>query len=511
MLKFCRDSGFFLDRGMLDFFTGLEKGEIVRIIEGLKGLGVSEKILTKEIFSKYKNKLGYSRGNCKEIGSNIKVLKNIEGNSGNIEVADFVSHFRARFEILRDILIKKGFENLSSIRRIGIDNGIFCVIGMVFSKRITKNKNLLIEIDDLTGRSIVLVNRENKDLFERACDLLLDDIVAFKVSGSSKMLFASDFVYPDAKLERESFGSDDEFVAFSGDFHIGSKMFLEGNLMRFIDWLNGEVGDDRQRILAKKIKYLILSGDNIDGVGIYPGQEKFLNIKSCKGQYEKLAEILGWIRKDIEIVMCPGQYDAVWVGEPQPAILDKWGGNLNRLENLKLVSNPAMISIKGLKILMYHGASINYFIDEISKIRIKYGHRSPTKVVKEILKRRHLAPTHGLMDYIPCKDGDPMVIDTVPDIIATADQHRAEINSYNNILMIASSCWQSRTPFEEKVGNIPDPCKVPLFNLKTREVKIIDFSRDSEVKWESGEDLVCNLEVAHAGEPSEEDKNENSD
>jgi len=30
-------------------------------------------------------------------------------------------------------------------------------------------------------------------------------------------------------------------------------------------------------------------------------------------------------------------------------------------------------------------------------------------------------------------------------------------------------------PFEEKVGNIPDPCKVPLFNLKSREIKIIDF------------------------------------
>ena len=30
------------------------------------------------------------------------------------------------------------------------------------------------------------------------------------------------------------------------------------------------------------------------------------------------------------------------------------------------------------------------------------------------------------------------------------------------------------------MGEVPDPCKVPLFNLKTREVKIIDFS-SSEV------------------------------
>ena len=62
----------------------------------------------------------------------------------------------------------------------------------------------------------------------------------------------------------------------------------------------------------------------------------------------------------------------------------------------------------------------------------------------------------------------------------------------NNILLVASSCWQSITPFEEKVGNVPDPCKVPLFNLKSREVKIVDFS-EGEIRWDEGEHLVCDL------------------
>jgi len=81
----------------------------------------------------------------------------------------------------------------------------------------------------------------------------------------------------------------------------------------------------------------------------------------------------------------------------------------------------------------------------------------------------------------------------VPDIVVTADQHRAEFSCYNNILLVTSSCWQSITPFEEKLGNIPEPCRVPLFNLKTREIKIIDFS-DDEVKWDEGDELVCKLE-----------------
>jgi DNA polymerase II small subunit/DNA polymerase delta subunit B len=302
VLKLCMDNGFFLDKGMLEFFIELEEDEFRDVVGKLKDLGVSEKILTREVFGKYKNKIGYA-GASGEVKSRVKILRDIPGNSGKIEAGDFVSYFRARFEALRDILIEKGMMNLSSIRRIGLDNGVFSVIGMVFSKRITKNKNLLIEIEDLTGRTIVLVNRENKELFTRAQGLLLDDVVGFQVSGSSKMLFANDFVYPYAKLEREIYGSEDESVAFTGDFHVGSKMFLEGNLMKFVDWLNGNVGDNRQKRMAGKVKYLVLTGDNIDGVGVYPGQEKFLSIKGCRGQYEKLAEILGQIRKDIEIVM----------------------------------------------------------------------------------------------------------------------------------------------------------------------------------------------------------------
>lgn len=504
VLKLCMDNGFFLDRGMLDFF--IENENVEEIISKLKNLNVSEKILTKDVFEKYRGKLNCSFDNCSEKENSVEILKDIKTNSGKIESRDFVSYFRARFDVLKDVLIKRGdLENLSSIRRIGLDNGIFCVVGMVFDKHITKNKNLLIEVEDLTGRTIVLINRENKELFERARSLLLDDVVAFKCSGSSKMLFASDFIYPDACLNSEKFGNKDEFVAFSGDFHVGSKMFLEGNLMRFVEWLNGSVGDERQKSLARKVKHLILSGDNIEGVGVYPGQEKFLNIKGCRDQYDKLAEILNKIRKDVEIIMCPGQHDAVWVGEPQPSILEKWGGSLNKMKNLKLISNPSLIEIGGLKIMIYHGSNLNKLIDEIPELRSLILNKSNFSgldsvgqnsyiigAVKEVLKRRHLAPVYGEMDIIPNKIEDDLVLGDLPDIFVIGGQHRAMVGSYNNILIVSSSCWQSRTDFEEKVGNEPDPCRVPILNLKSKEIKILDFSDDT-IKWEEGKDLVCDI------------------
>jgi len=474
----------------LDFFIELEIKEVERIIKKLKGFHINERILSKNILNKYKDRLGLKNEESRDRKNGIDILKNIKGRSGKLEAGDFVSYFRSRFESLRDILIKNGeLDNLSSIRRIGRENGVFCIIGMVYSKRITKNKNLFIEVEDLTGKSIVLINKENKELFIRAQNLLLDDIVAFRVSGSNKMLFANDFIYPDAKLKKENIGDRDEFIAFVSDFHIGSKMFLEGNLMRFVDWLNGKIGDSRQKNLAQKVRYLILSGDNIEGVGVYPNQEKFLKIKGCRKQYEKLADILGMIRKDIEIVMCPGQYDAVWVGEPQSAINEKWSGDLNNMENLKLVSNPSIVKIRGLNILVYYGGSVNQFRNLISGGR----DLNINDFTNEILKRRHLAPVYGEMDIIPNKNIDDLIINELPDVFVVSGQHRAMIGNYNNILTISTSCWQSRTDFETKVGSEPDPCKVPILNLKSKEIKILDFS-GKDIVWESGDDLVCELE-----------------
>ena len=81
-----------------------------------------------------------------------------------------------------------------------------------------------------------------------------------------------------------------------------------------------------------------------------------------------------------------------------------------------------------------------------------------------------------------------MVIKEVPDIITTGDLHKTDIDMYNNTLIICNSCWQSITPFEEKVGNKPDPGKVPLLNLKTREIKILDFLEDSNEEKQEGDE-----------------------
>ncbi|MFH1238318.1 MAG: metallophosphoesterase [archaeon] len=512
--------GFLLDKEMLGLISGLSDEGVKRVIEIFRNLKIEERVINKnlligcfekletllrikleddEIYSFFK-KVGYCKksdidSKVVEEKGKVKLISAPAFFQKKIEVKDFIKHFRARYEVLKGILESKNLDNLTSIRKIEMNRGSHTIIAAVFKKRMTKNKNLFLEVEDLTGNIIVLVNQNKKEVFKKAKDLLNDDIVAFSVSGTSEMLFANDVIFPEAGLVEKRYSEFDEYVAFSGDFHIGSTMFLEKNLLRFVEWLNGTWGDEKQKAIAKKVKYLFLLGDNIDGVNHYPGQEKYLIEKTSEGQYKKVEEILRLIREDIRIIMCPGQHDAVWVGEPQPIIGERFAKGLHEMKNLSLVPNPSLVEIDGgFRILMYHGASINQFIEEIPEIRVKFGHNSPTRVVKEMLKRRHLAPIHGVMDYIPCEQGDSLVIDKIPDIIATADQHRAEVSIFNNILMIASSCWQSITPFEEKVGNVPDPCKVPLFNLKTREIKMLDFSDElKEIEWENGGELSCNL------------------
>jgi len=526
ILKICMKKGFFLDKEVLNLFSYLNEEGILELINVLKDLGIKERVISKSLifnhsddiksllssenisdYNLFFDKIGVFDEKSKREFKNknfgiVKLISAPAFTQKKIVVKDFINNFRSRYEKMRKIFESKNFENLSSIRKIGNDRGNYTIIVYILRKRVTKNKNLFIEVEDPSGTSIVLVNQNKKELFDKARNLIEDDIVAFSVSGTSEMLFAKEMFYPGASLSEKKHSKFDEYVAFTGDFHIGSKMFLEKNLLKFVKWLNGEEGNKKQKEIAMKVKYLFVLGDNIDGVGHYPEQEKFLVEKTSTGQYAKVEEILGGIRDDIEIIMCPGQHDSVWVGEPQPIISEKWAPGLYKMKNLHLVPNPSFVEIDGgFKILMYHGASINRFVDEIPYIRANYGHRSPTKIVEEMLKRRHLAPLHGSMDYIPCENGDSLVIENVPDIIATADQHRAEVSVYNNILMIASSCWQLMTPFEEKVGNIPDPCKIPLFNLKTREIKILDFSDESKkIKWKEGEDLVCKLKEENGKE-----------
>ncbi len=519
IIKLFVEKGFLLDKEMLDFLNELEDEQVAQEIINKVAFSSKKKIITKNLISENFDKLKplffqldiekkrliekffvnisisveVKREtiveNTSEEKNYVKIISSPIMASQKIGVKDFVKHFRNRYNFLKNILqLRTNLENLSSIDKINKNNRNFSIIGIVSSKQTTKNKNIILEVEDLTGMAKVLINQSKKEVFEKAKEILLDDVIGFRCSGTRDFLFVNDLFYPDSFLRERHRSEKDVYAVFISDSHVGSQNFLEKNFSRFIDWLGGKNCTNKQKEMIDKIKYLFVVGDSIEGVGIYPGQEKFLNIKDIKDQYVKLAEYYRKIPKHISIIQCAGQHDAVRVAEPQPPIGRDFGEALYEFDNLYLVSNPSLVEIEGslnrpgIKVLMYHGASMNSIINEIEELRLSNAHRNPTSAVKHLLLRRHLSPVHGTSVYIPNAEEDSMLIKEVPDIIATGDLHRPDIDNYNGVLMIASSCWQSITPFEEKVGNIPDPCKAVVLNLKTWEIKMIDFSDIEEAK-----------------------------
>ena len=95
--------------------------------------------------------------------------------------------------------------------------------------------------------------------------------------------------------------------------------------------------------------------------------------------------------------------------------------------------------------------------------------------MKFLLKRRHLAPAFKSTPYLPADDVDPLLITKVPDIMISGHIHYSSVANYKSVTMICGSCWQAKTDFQEKLGHNPEPGRVPVVNLKTREVKVLKF------------------------------------
>jgi DNA polymerase II small subunit len=524
ILKIFVEKGFLLDNEMLNFFEELSDEQVADEIINKIAIVSKRKLITKDLVKENFDKIKpvfFNLNNEKKkiiekyfvnISISVEVKKEMsfedvkQPNSKNsehinlvkvlsspvlqaqkLEVKDFIKHFRNRFIFLKNILQKNAdLENLTSIDKLGPNNRNVSIIGIVTEKQITKNKNLILKVEDLTGSTKLLINQSKEEIFEKGKEILLDDVIGFKCAGSRDFLYVNDLFYPDSFLKEKHKTDEEIYAIFLSDLHIGSYNFLEKNLIKFIDWLNGSGCDKKQKETLKKIRYMFVVGDTIDGVGIYPGQEKDLLIGDIKEQYKKLAEFYRRIPSHISIIQCAGQHDAVRVAEPQPPVGDDFASPLHELENIHLVSNPSLVEVagteekEGIKVLMYHGASMHGVINEIEELRLADAHKTPARVVKHLLLRRHLAPSHGATIYIPNENEDPLLIKEVPDIITTGDLHRTDIDKYNDVLIICNSCWQSITAFEEKVGNQPDPCKVPILNLKTREIKILDFTDDED-------------------------------
>ncbi len=399
-----------------------------------------------------------------------KVLKDSNKKSytsGNIK--DMVSYFNSRYRKIKEFLKKrKELTDHFAIADIYQSKDVIKIIGMVNDIRSTKNNHKIIELEDETGEISVLIHNDNHKLFEKSETLVRDEVLGVVGSRKGNLIIASELVNPGVpRLEEKNI---DFSVVFISDIHIGSSTFLEDSFRKFIKWLNGEYGNEEQKEIAADVKYLIVAGDIVDGIGIYPHQEEELIIKDIHSQYDEAARLFGEIRQDLKIIISPGNHDASRVAEPQPVIPKEYANPLYDLNNIEFVSNPSLVSLNGLNTLIYHGRSF----DDLAMTLKGFSHQKSDLIMRELLEKRHLAPIYGERTPLASELEDHLVIDEIPHVLHTGHVHINSYKMYKGVHMINSGTFQSQTEFQKIYNIIPTCGEVPV--LHKGVFKVLKFA-----------------------------------
>ncbi|MEM3383568.1 MAG: DNA-directed DNA polymerase II small subunit [Nitrososphaerales archaeon] len=436
-----------------------------------------EKLLPPE-FKEIENKKDVEKLIISEhIEPEFEILKDPTNDIAPIDgLKGFQSLFKSRFEKLMKIVKKRPdsyqIKKISDLKKEG-SNSPQKIAGLVMDKRIKRNY-VELTIDDESGKikAVALEDPVRKD----ASEICLDQLVILDLQFSKRGLAIVKNIYsPDIPDHMLNTSKKVVYAIFTSDLHIGSKAFLLDAFNRFVLWLKGGLGDD---LIVRRLKYIIIGGDLVDGIGIYPDQDKELEETNIYEQCKRASYLLDKIPKHIQIFIIPGNHDPVRQALPQPAIPKKYFEELYSMENVKMLGNPSYLNLHGVNILIYHGRSL----DDVVAMTPGLTFSKSTLAMKILLKARHLAPIYGGRTPIAPEKEDHLVIEKVPDIFHAGHTHTLDIDTYRNTLLISSGTWQGQTCYQLNMGLKPTPGIVPIVNLATLEVNLRDFITSQPIK-----------------------------
>jgi len=418
---------------------------------------------------------------ARDVDSEIEIHFDITGYSKTEgKMSDIQSCFSDRLKKIRNIMISGRAlprrpisvgEAWRNRQRYSSREYEITLVGLSSESRWARSGNLRFVLeDDTQSIQCTLKPPSGAPTLHPSLDGLMDDDVIgvsghFYTSGNDKHEFSvSDIHLPPLGNHSKSSAPSDRAVsaAFLSDVHVGSKTFLEPQWEKMISWFNNDP-------LARTIKYFVLSGDGVDGVGIYPGQQRHLAITDLFKQYGKLARLLEDLPDWVDVIILPGNHDAVRPAEPQPALDPEVQQDYS---DAVFVGNPCDFSIHGVRVLSYHGKSIDDFVAGLRSVT----YSKPEMAMRAMLERRHLAPTWGGKTPLSPEPEDQMVIQEIPDIFVTGHVHGHYVGDHKGTMIIHSSTWQDQTDYQRMLGFQPKPCILTVVNLHTHETASIPFA-----------------------------------
>jgi DNA polymerase II small subunit len=384
-------------------------------------------------------------------------------------LAAYSALFQSRYrELARMMRGRPDLGNLRPIRELRSSEGSASIIGIVREVRATQKQHLIVTLDDESGSLSVLIPR---DTTASRTTILGDEVLGLRLEiphDRGRLARVVALERPEVPVTRpvRRAGSHRRAI-FLSDLHVGSRSFLSEEWSRLAEFLHGR-GPLPE--VAASIDHVVVAGDLVDGIGIYPQQERDLAIADVVEQYVELGRRLADLPARLNIVVVPGNHDAVCPAEPQPALPESLRAGLP--PNVRSLGNPSTFALEGVVVCAYHGRSFDDLIPALPGTN--YGR--PTDVMQRMLSMRHLAPIYGDRTPLAPLPRDGLVIDPAPDIFVTGHAHTYGADRYRGVLLLNASTWQAETEYQRMRNITPVAARAAVVDLASLELLSLDFS-----------------------------------
>ncbi len=401
---------------------------------------------------------------------------------------------KPNIETFRQLFLNR-YDELSNILRINISeqntilrqtlsdkeipadkSGI--LIGMVQDTRVLHTDKFVIQLENPESNILTrCVMVQDSESFPEYRDILRDAVVGIEgvlpknyQGGEITAFWGRDVIRPSFNPIKFKPTTASSKILFISDIHFGSNNFIRSIFAKLIQFLSLRKLTPQNEELASKINLLMIVGDLIEGIGLFPDQKDEILYHSLQSQYEGLSILLQEIPKDVEIIIIPGEHDATQIPNPQPAIDRQIGKNLLALPNLRNHGNPLRLTIEDTTILALHGQGHEILFE-------KHFDVDPIRGIKDLLEYRHLFPEYGSFNPITPFKKDYLVIDEIPNVLVSGHFHQAHFEEYKGVKILTCGSFQREKDKKNKDIINASLGRFPILDTQTGQVEIIDLKK----------------------------------
>lgn len=286
----------------------------------------------------------------------VAIIKNLTTKPKELGTEDFISFYTSKYEKMNNIITQRLNKSFISLNKLDSMRSEVYVIGLVKDIK-EKNSKKVVELEDLTTTIPII--------FDDIEDLELDDVVAVNAISAGNVLFGKKIIYPDIPLRQPVTGTGK--ACFISDLHLDESPTTD--IAAFFSWFE-----------KQDIQYLFIAGDTVD-----------------IAKLEKLADQYCYQK---QIFIIPGNTDKEEEYPQLPLQI--------KSKNILSASNPSIIELNGVKILMIHHANLS------------------------MLRKRYLGKSRQILPE------DYLVLEEVPDIMHCGHTHEPFVTNYKSVTMVNS-------------------------------------------------------------------------